>query len=357
MSKKKFLDEEKRFVPDMDYSEKVLSIIIPVFNTEKYLEKCLNSVIAAVDESMEVLIINDGSTDSSEEIIEKYLEKKPSILRYFKKTNGGLSDVKNYGLQRAKGNFIIFLDSDDYIEPEMYHEMLRVAQKNGSDIVVCDFRMVFEDQRPSYIVHCNNAGKETELEQVLDTWMMATSCNKIVKRELYADLEFPKGLRNEDVCVTPILLGRARKISIINKPFYNYLQRQGSIQNSGFDERRFVILDAAKIATNYAKELPEKKQILIKSSLYLHQILAMAMYPIREQPFKIRYHLLKKYMTRVYQLFPDFMNIGAFDELITWDGIEMRLFRRISLWLLKHRLYRIASIFFSAANYILKFVS
>ena len=357
MSKKKFSEEEKRFVPDMDYRKKVLSIIIPVYNTEKYLEKCLDSVLAAVDESMEVLIINDGSTDNSEKVIEQYLKKKPSIFRYFKKANGGLSDVKNYGLQRAKGNFIIFLDSDDYIESEMYHEMLHLAQEKDSDIVVCDFQMVFVDQRPSYTVHCNNAGKKTELEQVLDTWMMATSCNKIVKRDLYSGLEFPKGLHNEDVCVTPILLGRAKKISVINKPFYNYLQRQGSIQNSGFDERRFVILDAAKIAIDYAKELPEDKQILIKSSLYLHQILAMAMYPIREQPFKIRYRLLKKYMTRVYQLFPDFMNIGAFNELVTWDGIKMRIFRRISLWLLMHRLYGIASIFFSVANYILKSVS
>ncbi|MCI9592468.1 MAG: glycosyltransferase [Lachnospiraceae bacterium] len=332
-------------------SNKQLSIIIPVYNTEKYLKKCLDSVVAAADSCMEVLIINDGSTDNSEELILEYCQMHPTLFCYYKKQNGGLSDVKNYGLARASGEYVIFLDSDDYIEPQMYREMLSAAVSSQADVVVCDFQMVFENHTPSYVVHCNNPNRNTVFEQVLDTWMMGTSCNKIVKRILYNGLEFPKGMNNEDICVTPTVLGRANKIIVINKPFYNYLQRQGSIQNSEFDERRFVILDAAKMAVEYAKELPLEKQNLIKCSLYLHQILAMAMYPIREQPFKKRYLLLRKYMDNVYRLFPDFMNVGAFDEFVTWDGIRVRSYRKITLALLKNQLYRTTSLFFSIVNY------
>ena len=103
---------------------KELSIIIPVYKTEKYLSKCLDSVLKAIDNRMEVLIINDGSPDHSEEIILRYIEENPNVFQYYKKQNGGLSDVKNYGLTKAKGDFVIFLDSDDYIEPGIYRDML-----------------------------------------------------------------------------------------------------------------------------------------------------------------------------------------------------------------------------------------
>lgn len=335
----------------MDCNKK-LSLIIPVYGTEKYLPKCLDSVIAAIDDRMEVIVINDGSPDNSEDIILKYQKKYPDIITYYKKENGGLSDVKNYGLARCKGEYVIFLDSDDFIEKEMYREMIKKAEEKDADIVICDVVMDYEDGSNSSLVPCVNNNREDLLYGVLDTWVMPASWNKLVKRELYFGLDFPKGLNNEDVCVTPILLAKAKHIEIINKPYYHYLQRQGSIQNSSFSEKRFVILDTVKLAVDRLETVNANKQQMVKNTLFLHQVLSMAMYPIREvKEFKERERLLRKYMERVYELFPDFMETPSFKELVRWGNPIIRMYRKISLKLLKKRKYHTTCEFWQLYNW------
>lgn len=323
----------------MDYKKK-LSIIIPVYKTEKYLTKCLDSVLDAVDQNTEVLVINDGSPDHSEEIILQYVKQYPNIFVYYKKENGGLSDVKNYGLERISGEYVIFLDSDDFIEPEMYREMLKVAEQEKADVVTCDIYMDYENGAPQGVVYCTSSIKSSIYHRVLDTWLMPASWNKLVKSELYKGLEFPKGLNNEDVCVTPVVLARAKKISVINKPFYHYLQRAGSIQNSAFSEKRFVILDTVKLALQRMSDMDEEKQRILKDTLYLHQVLAIAMYPIREiENIQERERMLTSFMERVFTLFPDFMEARSFKNLVRWGNPLMRTYRKKSLKLLGERKY------------------
>ena len=323
----------------MDYNKK-LSIIIPVYKTEKYLAKCLDSVLKATDDRMEVLIINDGSPDNSEKIILQYQEKYPNLFAYYKKENGGLSDVKNYGLKRVRGEFVIFLDSDDYVEPSIYKDMLKTAEDEQADVVICDAVMDYENGMESQRVSCTSDSKESLFCRILDTWLMPASWNKLVRTELYHGLEFPKGLNNEDVCVTPIVLSRAKKISVINTPYYHYVQRNGSIQNSQFSEKRFVILDTVKLAIERMKECDKQKQQDVKDTLYLHQILAIAMYPIREMEDKSeRRRLLEIFMERIYQLFPDFMEARSFQALIKWGNPLMRWYRKRTLKLLEQRKY------------------
>jgi len=122
----------------MDFMPKV-SVIIPVYNVENYIEKCLNSVLNQTLKEIEIIIVNDGSKDSSKQKIEKYLEKHENKIIYLEKENGGLSDARNYGIGYAKGEYIAFLDSDDYIEPTMYEEMYKKAKEENSDMVECDF--------------------------------------------------------------------------------------------------------------------------------------------------------------------------------------------------------------------------
>lgn len=334
----------------MGYNKK-LSIIIPVYNTEKYLKKCLDSVVAAIDERMEVLIINDGSPDNSEDIILKYVEQYPTLFSYYKKQNGGLSDVKNYGLERAKGDFVIFLDSDDFVESNMYRDMLRTAKNKHADVVICDIYMDYEENIPQRIVSCQNNRRGTTYYKVLDTWMMPASWNKMVKRTLYEGLDFPKGLNNEDVCVTPVVLARADNIVIMSKPYYHYLQRSGSIQNSTFNEKRFVILDTVKLALERMKSENIEKQKQLKNTLYLHQVISMAMYPIREvDNFQERKRLLTLFMNRTYDLFPDIMEVESLQELVHWGNILMRIYRKISLKLLEKRKYSATCCFWSICN-------
>ncbi len=334
---------------------KELSIIIPVYKTEKYLSKCLDSVLKAIDNRMEVLIINDGSPDHSEEIILRYIEENPNVFQYYKKQNGGLSDVKNYGLTKAKGDFVIFLDSDDYIEPGIYRDMLSKAHQENSDVVVCDIFMDYEDGTPQKRVFCSSGESSSLYCQILDTWVMPASWNKLIRRNLYDGLEFPVGMNNEDVCVTPVILSRARKITIIRTPYYHYFQRNGSIQNGRFNESRFVILDAVKLALERIGTESAYNQQLLKDTLFYHQILAIAMYPIREiDNIYERERLLSAFMERVFELFPDFMESQSFLRLTKNRNPFMKFYGKISLKLLNEKKYHEVSRFWEIYNWCFK---
>lgn len=281
----------KKLVESKNINDEILlSIIIPVYNVEKYLQKCLKSVFKNLPIKTEVIIINDGSPDNSEEIIKDFAAKYNEIL-YIKKENGGLSSVKNMGLKQAKGKYVIFLDSDDYVSSNMYDTMLKKIIDTDSDIVYCDVLMTYEDNTVKYVKMQNDMYKD-QLMQILDNNLMAASWNKIVKRELYNGLIFPEGLNNEDVAVSPQIFLRANNIEYIPSPFYKYVQRSGSIQNSGFNEKRFVVFDTANICFNAIKDYSYIEQEKVIGAIINHQILAILIYliiPIKDENLKRKY--------------------------------------------------------------------
>lgn len=123
-----------------------VSIIVPFYNVENYIEKCLKSLVNQTLKDIEILLVNDGSKDGSEEIAKKFIETYPNKIVYFKKENGGLSDARNYAIPYAKGEYIAFLDSDDYVEPNMYEEMYNKAKEQTLDYVECDFLWEYPDK-------------------------------------------------------------------------------------------------------------------------------------------------------------------------------------------------------------------
>ena len=126
-----------------------VSVIVPVYNTEKYLAKCLDSLVNQTLKDIEIIVVNDGTKDNSEKIINKYL-KKYSKIRYYKKENGGLSSARNYGIELANGEYVGFVDSDDYVKDGMFSKMYECAIKNNSDIVVCD--TIMKKETSEYIL-------------------------------------------------------------------------------------------------------------------------------------------------------------------------------------------------------------
>ena len=116
-----------------------VSIIVPFYNVEKYIEKCLTSLVNQTLEEIEIILVNDGSKDESIKVAKDFEQKYPAKIRYYEKPNGGLGDARNFGIKFAKGEYIAFLDSDDYVEPTMYEEMYEMAIKEKSDMVECDF--------------------------------------------------------------------------------------------------------------------------------------------------------------------------------------------------------------------------
>lgn len=204
-----------------------VSLIIPVYNVEDYIEKCLNSVVNQTLKDMEVIIVNDGSKDSSKQKIEKYLKKYPGI-KYLEKENGGLSDARNYGMQYATGEYIAFLDSDDYVEETMYEEMYNVAQKEAADMVECNFIWEYPDKKREDIGAVYNSKREMIEKARVVAW------NKLIKRELLekTGVKFPIGLRYEDVEFFYKLVPYLEKVSFVKKCFVHYIQRGNSIANT-----------------------------------------------------------------------------------------------------------------------------
>lgn len=283
----------------------LLSIIIPVYNTEPYIEKCLNSVLKNIPTKTELIIVNDGSPDNSDKIINDFVKKYPKIIRYYKKKNGGLSNTKNFGLSKAKGKYIGFIDSDDYINSDMYINMLKEALLTNSDIVYCDVEMIYENG-DTRVVSSKNYEQKDELLQILDTPLMAASWSKIVKADLFNGIDYPDGYNNEDVAVSPVLFARSKKTSHIDAPFYKYLQRSGSIQNSGFDEKRFVMFYTSKLCFDRIKNLNRKQKEMIKGTIYTNQLLALLIYPISDIKDKNeRINLIKLFCSNMNE-FKDF---------------------------------------------------
>ena len=225
-----------------------VSVIIPVYNVENYIDRCLKSVTNQTISDLEIIVVNDGSTDKSKEIINNYLEKFKNI-KYYEKENGGLSDARNFGMQYATGEYIAFLDSDDYIELKMYEEMYNIAKKENSDMVECDYIWEYPKKKRNDIGIIYNGKKEAIEKARVVAW------NKLIKREIIEskNIKFPFGLRYEDVEFFYKLVPYLNKISFCKKILLHYTQRENSIANTQ-NTRTKDIFKVLENVINYYKE-------------------------------------------------------------------------------------------------------
>lgn len=204
-----------------------VSVIVPIYNVEKYLEKCINSLLSQTLEDIQIILVNDGSKDNSGNIAREYEKNNKNRIIYVEKENGGLSDARNYGLKYATGDFVAFLDSDDYIEKNAYEEMYNKAIEENADYVECDFIWEFPNK-----IRVDKQYPYKNKKEML-SFVRVVAWNKLIKSQLITDnnLEFPKGLRYEDVEFTYKLIPFVNKFAYVDKPFIHYVQREGSIAN------------------------------------------------------------------------------------------------------------------------------
>ena len=218
-----------------------VSIIVPVYNVEKYIDKCLESLVNQTLEDIEIIIVNDGSTDSSKEKCIFYANEYLFKVRYFEKENGGLSDARNFGIQKATGKYIAFLDSDDYIENNAYEKMYQKAEEEKSDMVECNFIWEYPNSKKKDILKKYKDKKDMIKRGRVVAW------NKLIKTEIIKknDIEFPKGLIYEDIEFFYKLIPYINKISLVNNCFVHYVQRKNSISNKQTEKIRdiFKVLD------------------------------------------------------------------------------------------------------------------
>lgn len=217
-------------------SDILFSIIVPVYNVEKYVLNCLDSIVDAIDTDCEVIIINDGSKDKCDKLIKDYINKLPKKIRnnfiYIYKDNKGLADTKNLGISKAKGKYISVVDSDDRISVDFYTNA-RQYIKDDYDVIVYDLYLDFEKDNK---LNCTSRAFREDIDgsfinKLMMGAMVGSSCNKIIKKSLY-QYKFPVGKEYEDVTVTPFILIDAKKIKYVPNPNYIYLQREKSIVSS-----------------------------------------------------------------------------------------------------------------------------
>jgi len=251
-----------------------ISIIVPVYNMERYVDRCLKLLMNQTLQDIEIIIVNDGSQDKSVEIIEKYLKENPTKIKYYEKKNGGLSSARNYGIEYATGEYIAFLDSDDYVETNMYEEMYNLAKKENADMVECDFIWEWEFGKKVFDKRREYKTKEDMMKRP-----RVVAWNKIYKRDILNKykIRFPDGLIYEDLEFFLKLLPHLNRISYVNKYFIHYTQREDSIINKQTEkiENIFKILDnifdyykEQNIYSKYEKELKYmSRRILLGSSM------------------------------------------------------------------------------------------
>ena len=224
-----------------------VSIIVPVYNVYNYLDKCLNSLVNQTLKDIEIIVVNDGSPDNSEEIIAKYQKAYPQKIKAYKKKNGGLSDARNYGIKKATGEYIAFVDSDDYVRHDMYQKMYTKAKSGNFDMVVCDLDYVYDDKKIR--AYSNIKSDTTNIKKAMLN-IYPAAWNKLFKRKYFNNLEFKKNVWFEDVEFIYRLLPQIKTIGVVPEPFYQYIQREGSITRKQ-DMRIYNYVDNLNGIVNY----------------------------------------------------------------------------------------------------------
>lgn len=245
----------------MESNKILFSIIVPVYNTGKYINKCLTTIKNAINKDCEVIIVNDGSTDNSEQVIKKFIQSLPNEYKdnfiYKFKENKGLADTKNVGISLARGQYISVIDSDDYISEDFY-DIARKHIKEGYEIIIYDLYIIFDkscdEELKNYVGRAFNEEKENFKTGIISGAMQGSSCNKIIKKDLYKPYEFPTNKQYEDTAVTPFILMDTDKIKYVPYPLYYYLQREKSIVATNTYITAFY-----KICENITNQLENRK--------------------------------------------------------------------------------------------------
>jgi len=240
--------------------KELISVIVPVYKVEKYLHKCLDSILNQTYKNLEIILVDDGSPDRCGEICDEYA-KKDARVRVIHKQNGGVSDARNAGLEIAAGEYIGFVDGDDYIDENMYRAMYDAVKKDESDIAICGLLSVDENANE---IKKNNLNipiedgcfdKEYIFKQfcINKYWHYVTVWNKLYKKELFSVIKFPVGKIHEDELVAHHIVGKCSRISCISKPLYFYVKRSDSITNKPFSEQRLDGAEAFLDRATYMK--------------------------------------------------------------------------------------------------------
>lgn len=253
-------------------SQELVSVIVPVYKVENYLRKCVDSIIRQTYKNLEIILVDDGSPDGCPKICDDYAVID-SRIRVIHKTNGGLSDARNAGIEVATGEWIAFIDSDDWVDDRFIATLLEAAITTDSDLAICAYSKVYENGTTIPAVNGEQEKILSSLEAIRDLFTRRTyggvmSWNKLYKRNIFIDngIEFPYGKVHEDNFTTYKTYFFANKIVYIDTPLVFYLQRRDSIMGEQFSDKR---LDAIEAAVDARKFIESRKISLSEEADYM----------------------------------------------------------------------------------------
>ena len=314
-----------------------LSIIVPVYGVEKYIDKCLNSLVKQSLKEIEVIVVNDGTKDNSQKIVDKYVKKYPDKIKSYIKENGGQGSARNYGLKKATGEYIGYVDSDDFVEKDMYKKLYNKAKENNYDIVVCGNYNVSEDyQNKNIDAFINNYN--TDLENIFFGKMAVW--NKIYKRDILIKnkLEFKEKVWYEDLAFTLKAIMNSNTFAFIDEPLYDYLIREGSTMNNSNVQRNLEILDAFDDILSYIKhnkkeEYFDKVEFLAIDHIYISAIVRILK---ANADNKIKKETVNELICYMNKNFPNYKNNKYINTLsrnrkIIYKLINLKMYNLVNL--------------------------
>ncbi len=220
-----------------------VSIVIPCYNVEKYIDKCLDSIVNQTYKDLEIICVDDGSKDSTAKIIKNYA-KKDERVKYFSKKNEGVSAARNFGIDNAGGKYLVFIDSDDYVNEKYIEKMVDKIKSDKSDMVVCGFERVYKNK---------STRKTIKMDDIIGFKNSAPWNKLYIRKKFEDDFKFPINIWYEDLGTTSKYTMKCKKISILNEPLYYYMQNDSSLMRT-YDNRIFDIYDELEIIETFAKK-------------------------------------------------------------------------------------------------------
>lgn len=304
-----------------------VSIVVPVYNVEKYIKKCMDSLVNQTLQDIEIIAVNDGSTDDSINILNEYKKRFPNIIKVHSKTNGGLSDARNFGMKYATGEYIAFVDSDDYVEIDMYEKMYNKAKEEDSDMVECDFIWEFPNKKKI------DRGVVYRNKNEMIVYARVVAWNKLIRKKIIDEIhiEYPKGLRYEDIEFFYKMVPYYKKVSFVKEPLVHYIQRSDSIsnvQNSRTSEI-FTVLD--NVITYYRKnEIFEEYRNELEYTYARILLCSSFRRMVKISDKQTRKKLLNKTWERLNDQFPDWKKNKYLKQDKSFKNVYMRTINRIT---------------------------
>lgn len=324
-----------------------ISIIVCCYNTEKYIKKCIDSILSQTYVNLEIIIIDDGSKDNTYKILKEYNDTR--IILEKNKKNMGLAYSRNLGIEKSTGKYLGFIDSDDYIPKDYYEKLYNSLKNDRAELSICDINIIYENKNNSSerVAACSGI---PNIKNIFDNGLVSSCCNKLIKKDLIK-YSFDVGKINEDIAVIIPTLATAKKISYATDTFYNYIQRGSSIQNSAFSKKRLDIFSQVDLTISRIGNC--KDYDMIVDALVFHQLIVLLLYIMPKiKNYKERVYYTKEISKRLKKY--DISNNIFYEEFLNNCNKKRRLYWKTYMFCVLNHMSFISALLISLLEYYKK---